>query len=134
MRQVGRETVEWIRSHRAEFLRLTALRIAQFWFGPVDDRLPALGISLLTLLSVIGAWRVLPLLSVPQRAAILIPLAAYPLVYYLVGFLVRYREPLDGLALLLAATAVGPRLRPRSLRNPDPTPSKVAFRMEQETG
>jgi hypothetical protein len=119
MRQVRREAVDWIRSHPASFLRLTALRIVQFWFGPVDDRLLALGISLLTLLSVIGAWRALPLLSVPQRAAILIPLATYPLVYYLVGFLVRYREPLDGLALLLAATALTARLKPRSFTDPD---------------
>ena len=105
MRQAGREAVEWIRSHPATFLRLTGMRIVQFWFGPVDDRPFAIWISLVTLLSAVGAWRALPLLSVPQRVAILIPLVTYPLVYYLVGFEARYREPMDGLSLLLAATA-----------------------------
>jgi len=55
MRQVRRETFSWIRTHPAAFFRLTALRIAQFWFGPVDDHLLALRISLVTLLSVFGA-------------------------------------------------------------------------------
>jgi len=113
MRQVRRETFTWIRTHPLAFSRLTALRIAQFWFGPVDDHLVALQISLVTLLSVVGAWRALPRLSVPQRASLLIPFAAYPLVYYLVGFEARYREPLDGLALLLAATALGALFRTR---------------------
>ena len=65
-----------------------------------------LGISVLTLLSIAGAWRAFPALSVAQRAAIVIPLAAYPLVYYVVGFEARYRQPVDGLALVLAASAL----------------------------
>ena len=44
-------------------------------------------------------------MTVPQRAALLIPLATYPLVYYVVGYEPRYRQPLDGLLLLLAAAA-----------------------------
>jgi hypothetical protein len=114
MRQVKLETFAWIRTHPAAFIRLTALRVAQFWFGPVDDRRVGLRVSLMTMLSVLGAWRALPLLSVPQRAALLIPFAVYPLVYYVVGFEVRYREPLDGLTLLLAATALSARFRPRT--------------------
>ena len=102
MRRTGREATDWIRSHPAEFLRLTGLRAAQFWLGPVDDLPVALGISLLTLLSAVGAYRAWPHLSGPQRAAILIPLLTFPLVYYVVGFEARYRQPLDGLAFLLA--------------------------------
>jgi hypothetical protein len=105
MRQAGREATGWIRSHPAEFLRLTGLRVAQFWLGPVDDLGVALGISGLTLLSAVGLWRTWPLLTVPARAALLIPLATFPLVYYVVGFEARYRQPMDGLALLLAASA-----------------------------
>ena len=52
-------------------------------------------------------------LSVPQRAAVLIPLALYPLAYYRVGFEALYRESLDGLALLPAVTGRSGRLRPR---------------------
>jgi len=113
MRQAGREATTWIRSHPAEFVRLTGLRVAQFWLGPIDDLPVALGISVLTLLSAVGAWRAWPRLSVPQRAALLLPLATFPLVYYVVGFEARYRQPMDGLALLLAAAAiVAPKLDP----------------------
>jgi hypothetical protein len=105
MRQAGIEAAAWIRSHPAAFFRLTGLRVAQFWLGPIDDLPVALGISLLTLLSAVGAWRVWPQLSIPQRAALLIPLVTFPLVYYVVGFEARYRQPMDGLALLLAAAA-----------------------------
>ncbi len=106
MRQAGREATEWIRSHPAAFLRLTGLRVAQFWLGPVDDLGVALGTSVLTLLSVVGLWRTWPRLAVPARATLLIPLATFPLVYYVVGFEARSRQPMDGLALLLAAAAV----------------------------
>jgi hypothetical protein len=100
-------------AHPAEFVQLTGLRVAQFWLGPIDDLPVALGISVLTLLSAVGAWRAWPRLSVPQRAALLIPLATFPLVYYVVGFEARYRQPMDGLALLLAAAAiVAPKLDP----------------------
>lgn len=103
MRQAGREAAAWIRSHPPAFLLLTGFRIAQFWLG-ADDPLLALGTTLMTLLGVLGAWRVMPRLSTAQRAAILIPLVTYPLVYYVVGYEARYRQPVDGLALLLAAT------------------------------
>jgi hypothetical protein len=75
---------------------------------PFQPALMAAVYSLLgpTLLAAAGAWRTLPRLSSAQRAAILIPLAAYPLVYYIVGYEARYRQPLDGLILLLAAAAV----------------------------
>jgi hypothetical protein len=86
--------------------------------------LAALRISLVTLLSVVGAWRALRLLNVPQRAALLIPFAAYPLIYYVVGFEARYREPLDGLALLLAATGLGGQLRPRTTADRPSLPSR----------
>ena len=115
MRQAGREASAWMRSHPTAFLRLTSLRFAQFWLGPIDDRPVAVGTTLLTLLAVLGAWRAWPRLSVPQRAAILIPLLTFPLVYYVVGYEARYRQPVDGLALLLAAAAFVPR-------RPSPSP------------
>jgi len=105
MRAAGREAAGWIRSHPAGFLRLTGLRVAQFWFGPLDDLPLALAISALTVLGMAGAVRAWSRLDVPRRAALLIPLATYPLVYYVVGFEARYRQPVDGLALLLAAAA-----------------------------
>jgi hypothetical protein len=106
MRAAGREATAWIRSHPAEFARLTGLRVGQFWLGPPDDRPLAIATIILTLLALAGAWRVLPAMSGPQRAALLIPLATYPLVYHVVGYEPRYRQPVDGLLLLLAAAAL----------------------------
>ncbi len=105
MRAAGREAAAWIRSHPREFLRLTALRFAQFWLGPRDDLPVAAGTTLLSLLAVAGAARSFPRLDGLRRAAILVPLVTYPLVYYLVGYEARYRQPVDGLLLLLAAAA-----------------------------
>ena len=81
MRAAGREAVDWIATNKAESLRLTALRVVHFWFGPLHRPMTALAVTALTLLAFLGAWHTLPALTVPQRAALLIPLAAYPLVY-----------------------------------------------------
>ncbi len=108
MRAAGREARAWIVSHPGDFLRLTGLRVVQFWLGPVDDPVAMLGIGLLTLLSAVGAWRAFPSLPADRRAALLVPLLLFPLVHYLVGFEVRYRQPIDGLAFLLAASALLP--------------------------
>ncbi|MCL4806747.1 MAG: hypothetical protein KJ062_02970 [Thermoanaerobaculia bacterium] len=105
MRAAGREAVAWIRSNPGEFLRITALRCAQFWLGPRDDLPIAAGTTFLSFLAVVGAARSFPRLGDLRRAAILVPLATYPLVYYIVGYEARYRQPLDGLLLLLAAAA-----------------------------
>lgn len=112
MRAARREATEWSRAHPVEFLRLTGLRIVQFWFGEIGGGVESFGIALLTILSLVGAWRAFPSLSPSRRAAILVPFVLYPLVYYVVGYENRYRQPLDGLALLLAAGAVWPP-RPR---------------------
>lgn len=121
MRAAGREARAWIAAHPGEFLRLTALRVLQFWLGPVGDPVGALGIALVTLLSAVGAWRAFPSLSTDRRAALLVPFLLFPLVYYAVGFEARYRQPLDGLAFLLASSAFlpprpAPRVRPRAER------------------
>jgi hypothetical protein len=124
MREAGREAVVWIRTHPLAFARLTLLRIAQFWLGPIDDLPVALGTSLLTLLAVAGARRAWPLLNERQKAAFVVPLVSFPLVYYVVGYEARYREPVDGLLLLLAGSALfrpgGSLSRPVSPSAPSP--------------
>ncbi|MGB2984874.1 MAG: hypothetical protein WBE26_03245, partial [Phycisphaerae bacterium] len=106
MRQAKREAFEWIATHRAIFVRLTALRFIHFWFGPLHRPLTALGVSALTILALLGARRYWPSMTVPQRAAVLIPLAMFPLIYYLVGFEFRYRMPVNWIVLLLAGAEV----------------------------
>jgi hypothetical protein len=105
MRDARHEAVAWIRSHPAAFGRLTASRVIHFWCGPLHRPLTAAGVTALTLLALLGAWRTLPVLALPQRAALLIPLATYPLIYYVVAYMSRYRVPLNWILLLLAGAA-----------------------------
>jgi len=113
MRRARREALEWIRTHPAAFLRLTGMRVFHFWCGPL--RLPwmAAGITLLTILALLGARRTLPALSTPQRAALLIPLATYPLIYYLVSYIPGYRVPLDWILLMFAGAELWHWIRRR---------------------
>jgi len=106
MRQAKREALGWVGAHPGEFLRLTLSRMIHFWFGPLHRPLEAMGISLLTILAILGAIRTLPAMTVPQRAALLIPLATYPLIYYVVPYMYRYRIPMDWILLAFAGAEV----------------------------
>jgi len=106
VREAGREAKEWIRGRPLTFARLTLLRVGQFWPGPLDEPLVALTTALLTVLAAAGALRARPLLTAAQKAALAVPLVTFPLVYYVIGYEARYRQPVDGLLLLLAAFAL----------------------------
>ena len=107
MRQAGGEALAWISAHPAQFLRLTAQRFANLWFGPLHRPVADFrGVLALTVLAVVGAWRSFPRITIPQRAAFLIPLATYPLIYYLVAYMPRYRIPIDWILYILAGAAV----------------------------
>jgi 4-amino-4-deoxy-L-arabinose transferase-like glycosyltransferase len=106
MREVGREAVEWIQSNPGTFVRLTVSRMAHWWLGPLYYPPGFLLVTALTLLALAGGWLAFPTLAIPQRAGLLIPLLAYPLVYYLVAYMPRYRQPIDWLFLLLAGAAI----------------------------
>jgi hypothetical protein len=107
MRQAGGEALEWISAHPAESLWLTAQRFANLWAGPlhrpVED---SLGVLTLTVFAIVGAWLTFPRITIPQRAAFLIPLATYPLIYYIVAYMPRYRIPIDWILYTLAGAAV----------------------------
>ena len=60
----------------------------------------------LTVLAIVGAWRSFPRITIPQRAAFLIPLATYPLIYYIVAYMPRYRIPIDWILYILAGAAI----------------------------
>lgn len=103
MRRTRNEALEWIGTHPSEFLRLTAMRFVHFWFGPL--RLPWLAAftTVITALALLGLRRVLPSLDAPGRAGLIIPLATFPLVYYIVSYVEHYRAPLAWMLLLLAS-------------------------------
>ena len=86
--------------------RLAAWRVAHWWFGPFYDP-PMAGVTaLITCLAIAGAMLWWPRLTVPARAALLIPLLTFPLVYYAVAYMPRYRQPVDWIFYLLAGAAV----------------------------
>lgn len=106
MRRAKAEAIDWIKAHPGRFVGLTASRTAQFWLGPFHQPLTALAVTGLTILALLGAWRTLPTMTGPQRAALIMPLILYPLIYYVVIYMPRYRVPLDWILLLLAGAAV----------------------------
>lgn len=107
MRQARNEAIEWIRSHPAVFLWLASRRFAYFWCGPLDRPLTALPALSITFLAFFGARRVFPRLTTPQRAALAIPLATYPVIYYFTCYMARYQVPVEWILLLFAGAALG---------------------------
>jgi hypothetical protein len=105
MREARAEASAWIRDNPGTFAALGARRALFFWFGsPSEGPLAALT-ALLTVLAALGLRRLWPALETPKRAAFAIPLLTFPLVYYVVIFMPRYRVPLTGLLLVLAGSA-----------------------------
>jgi hypothetical protein len=106
MRRAGQEALAWIVAHPSRFLQLAAQRIIILWFGPLYRPASAVGVSLLTILALGGAWVKLRSLSPPQQAALFIPLLAYPLIYYIVAYMPSYRAPIDWILYILAGSAI----------------------------
>lgn len=106
MQEAKEEAFAWIRSNPIDFSRLTLLRVVNLWFGPPYNPKTAIKISALTILAILGIWRVLPSLTIPQRAVLIIPLVAFPLVYYVVGYMPRYRIPIDWVLYILGGAAL----------------------------
>lgn len=118
MRQAGEEALAWIQENPEEFIKLTFLRFIHFWFGPLHQPQTAAYITTLTILAILGARHIFPTLSLPQRTLILVPLLTYPVIYYLVPYMVRYRVPIDGLLLILAGVEVWHWVKPKAPENP----------------
>lgn len=106
MRAAGREALAWVRAHPGGFAVLTASRVAHWWLGPFHDPLMALATTMITLLALVGLALTFRSLAGVQRAALLVPPLAYPLIYYVVAYMPRYRQPVDWIFLLLAGAAV----------------------------
>ena len=106
MQEAQQEALQWIITHPAKFLWLTLQRFANLWAGPLHLPSAASGVLVLSLLTFFGFWRSLPTLSIPQRAALLIPLLTYPLIYYIVAYMPRYRVPIDWILYILAGAAI----------------------------
>ncbi len=106
MRRARNEALEWIRTHPPEFLYLTLMRLLHFWCGQLRYPWLAALFTTMTVLAVLGLRRILPALDAPGRAVLLIPLATFPLIYYVVSYVAHYPAPLAWLLLLLGGYAV----------------------------
>ncbi len=106
MREAGREAVTWINAHPGTFARLTASRFVHWWCGPLDRSPTSLAYIGLLILALLGSVVSFPRISARQRAALLAPLLAFPLIYYIVAYMPRYRQPVDWIFLLLAGSIV----------------------------
>ena len=106
MRQAGKEAWGWIRANPRKFLSLTVQRIANLWGGPLYTPYTVTGVLVLTLFAFLGLLLALPVLATPQRAILIIPLAMYPVIYYFVAYMPRYRVPIDWILFVLAGYAI----------------------------
>ncbi len=106
MRRARNEALEWIRGHPAEFLRLTLMRFVHFWCGPLRYPWLAALFTTLTVLALLALRRLLPALTAPGRAALVIPLTTFPLVYYILSYVAHYPAPVAWMLLLLGGYEV----------------------------
>lgn len=114
-RRARNEALAWIGAHPAEFLRLTTMRFLHFWCGPLRYPWLAMLFTAMTILAVLGLRRVLPAFDAPRRAALLIPLAVFPLVYYVVSYVDHYPAPLAWMLLLLGGAEVQHWFEPHAI-------------------
>ena len=106
MREALDETLTWIQDNPLEFFKLTILRFVHFWFGLLIPSPTSVLVVVLTILAILGIRHVFPSLTLPQRIILLMPLLTYPLIYYLVPFMPRYRMPIEWIVLMLAGVEI----------------------------
>lgn len=106
MREALNESLTWIQDNPLEFFKLTFMRFVHFWFGQLTPSPTSALIVALTILAAMGIRRVFPDLTLPQRIILSMPLLTYPLIYYLVPFMPRYRIPMDWILFLLAGIEI----------------------------
>jgi hypothetical protein len=117
MNEALEDALTWIKSNPGEFTRLTGLRILHIWFGSLHDPKATAQTSVLTLFAFLGLWFSWKKLSISQRAILIIPLVTFPLIYYLVAYMPRYRVPIDWILFLLSGSAIWYWIKSKALEN-----------------
>jgi hypothetical protein len=109
-----REAALWIKSHQTRFLRLTVMRFIAFWlptetgtihYAGTGRRIERSLIYVMTLLSISGVW-ILYRRNIKSAYVCMSCLILYPLVYYIVQFVDRYRYPILWLTFLLGSLPI----------------------------
>jgi hypothetical protein len=107
--------VKWIETYPASFIRLSLERFFYFWFGPIEHPFELLATGFYTVLGLAGLGLIRKRVGNTQFWLWCIVFATYPLVYYFVQYINRYRVPIDWMVWLsagLAITAVVEKLSP----------------------
>jgi 4-amino-4-deoxy-L-arabinose transferase-like glycosyltransferase len=99
-----REAISWIRAHPREFTALTVSRTFHFWFPPGRNPIHRLALALLTVAAYSG-MAVLWKQESPAMPWVAVTWITYPLVYYVIQWSSRYRQPIDWSLILCAAVA-----------------------------
>jgi len=126
MDEKRRLALEFIRTHRALEVRLTARRVVATWLGTENpwrdfrstDSWLIRTIFLFNGLILLGTISGIAMLSWRKnRYAVPVALIAilFPLVYYATHTSLRYRHPMDAVLLFLTAVAIVSLVRPRSV-------------------
>ena len=108
-----REARGWISSHPTRFIKLSIMRFIAFWMPTesftvhdvIGHRLQRFTIYLMTLLSVAGLF-ILYRRDIKSAAILILCLTVFPLVYYIVEFVGRYRYPIMWVTFLLGAVPI----------------------------
>jgi hypothetical protein len=105
-----KQVKEWMWSHPWRFLELTIIRFFYFWFPRMASPWTTLGMVCLTLAAFLGLFVLFVRRSVAcwLFAGIFV---VFPLVYYVVQSIARYRYPIEWSFKLLAGLAVWATLR-----------------------
>ena len=104
-RQRMDDALEWIRSNPGRFAHLSFDRFRRFWFPPVRGPVESLPLWTITVLGFAGA---ILAFRADRTAGWLLgaTLFSYPIVYYFIQHLIRYRYPILWISFLLAAYAL----------------------------
>jgi hypothetical protein len=103
-----RDALVWVRGNPGRFVGLTAERLVRFWFPDVGPGAASYPLWAATVLGWVGlgvCWKK------DRFAALLFGslLLVYPMIYYVVQHLLRYRYPVLWASSLMAAYALWPR-------------------------
>ena len=96
--------VEWVKSKPAEFLTLVVQRVWYTWFPdvPMLQKLVMYPIAALGFFGLLILWKE----NRPAARILIVPVLVFPMPYYLVQVVARYRYPIDFIILLAAAAGV----------------------------
>lgn len=118
--------MKWIGAHPANFSRLSLEHFFYFWFGPFEHPFELVGTSFYTMLGLAGLGLIRKRVGKTQVWLWCTVFATYPLVYYFVQYINRYRVPIDWMVWLsagLAITAMVEKMRSAETNGEDRVPT-----------